>query len=152
MTDAKGKRFSSVMVIDTNATLADGVRVAKDHDNSTTRAISCAVYLSTRWNTAAPTAGDIVGELSVLPGDGETTESFPSGGDGTIGSNHDPAAKHHVGSFETVNPSTANEEVMAIEGVPLIPGVNRFVFKNTSAQQMANTWYLYIVPETIEHA
>jgi hypothetical protein len=137
-------------VIDKGAALADGSRAAGDYDNSTNQAETCRAYLRAQWDTTAPSALTLVGDLYVLPGDGGGGETFPVGGDGTVGADATPAAKHKVGSFQTVAPSITVDEVMCIEGIPLGGSTNRFVLRNTSGQQYDLTWQLDVVPERFE--
>lgn len=133
-------------VIDKNAALADGARAAGDYDNGTALDLYCSAYLTVQYDTTAPSAGDKVAELYLLLGDGEASEVFPVGGDGTVGANVTPQMAHHVGSFESRNPSTSVDEVLSLDFIPLGVATNRFVVVNTSGQQFDATWQLDIKP------
>ena len=137
-------------VIDDDATLGNGVRAAGDYDNGTELDFYCTVYLTVQWNSTAPTAGDKVAELYILPGDGAGSEVFPEGGDAAIGTDDTPQQIFFVGAFESVNPSLTVDEVLALPGVPLAPDGNRFVLLNTSAQEFDLTWQLDIKPYKLQ--
>lgn len=137
---------SRTAVIDTGLLLVDGDRITGLYDNSSEEDLFCNVYLQVQWDTTAPSAGDQVAVLYVLPGDGEGTEIFPEGGDGTIGSDNDPQDLLQVGAFASVAPSITVNEVIALIGVSLGPDGNRFVLRNTSGQQFDATWELRIKP------
>ena len=87
-------------VIDDNATLADAARAAGDYDNGTALDLEAVAYLTVQYDTGPPSAGDVVAELYVLPGDGETTEVFPDGGGAG-------AARHHSRSGRSDDRSCA---------------------------------------------
>ena len=142
MADIKLKEGTFTTVIDDGATLADGSRAAGDLDNGTALEIIGDAYLHVQWNTTAPTAGDIVAELSVLRGDGEASESFPEGGDAGLGTDDDPQGTTFVGNFESVNPSLTVDETLIVQDINLSIGKNRFVLKNISGQEMDLTWQL----------
>ena len=129
-------------LINDNATLADTVRAAADYDNGTELDIWCIPYLEVQWDTTAPTAGDMVADLYVLPGDNAGTPDYPEGGDAGLGTNDNPQAIFKVGSFESVNPSITVNEILALRPILLYPQVNRFVLLNTSGQIFDATWEL----------
>ena len=133
-------------VIDDGATLADGGRAAGDYDNGTDLDTHCMAYLTVQWDSGAPSAGEIVGDLFILPGDGEDTEVFPEGGDAGLGTDDTPQAVFRVASFYSVNPSTSVDEVLATPPIPLYPDGNRFVFLNSSGGTFDATWQLDIKP------
>ncbi|MGE3932343.1 MAG: hypothetical protein AB7F67_03785 [Rhodospirillaceae bacterium] len=148
--DVQLKRVDRYTVIDDNASLSNGARAAGDFDNSIGAngdgAEFCTVYLQLQYDGGPPSAGTIVGELWVLPGDGEGSEQFPDGGDAGLGTDDDPQDVFNVGSFQSINPSTSVNEILSLPYVPLHPDGNRFVFKNTSGQTIDSTWQLDIVP------
>lgn len=137
---------SVATVINKDAALADGARAAGDYDNSTELDLSCTAYLDASYGTA-PSAGTIVAELYLLPGDGAATEVFPEGGDGTVGNAVDPQGGLLVGVFESRNPGTSTNEILALNAIPLSPHTNRFVVKNVAGQQFDADWELRISPE-----
>ena len=138
------------VVINDDATLANGVRAAADYDNSTEVDLGCDVYLQVQYDTTAPTAGDKIAELYVLPGDGEGTEVFPQGGDAGLGTDVDPQQILLVGIFESRSPSITVNEILCIPGVPLYGHANRFVIKNTSGQIFDLTWQVSIKPYKLQ--
>lgn len=144
MAEIKLKEGSLVTPINDGASLADGVRAAGDYDNSANLDMWCHAYLTVQWDTTPPTAGDIVAELYLLPGDGETSQVFPEGGDAGLGSDKTPQKMFLVGVFETVDPSVSADEVIAIPNIRLSFEGNRFVLLNTSGQTMDSTWQLDI--------
>lgn len=144
MADLKLKEGARSVVIDKNAALADGARAAGDYDNGTALAPLCDAYLIVQFDTTAPSAGDIIAELYVLHGNGEASEVFPEGGDGTVGANVDPQKSTLVGVFETRSPSTSADEELIVQDIPLGIGTDRFVLKNVSGQQFDLTWQLEI--------
>lgn len=133
---------SLVTIINDNATLSDGVRAAADYDNGTELDIWCIPYIEVQWNTTAPTAGDLIADLYVLPGDNGGTPDYPEGGDAGLGTDDTPQAIFKVGSFESVNPSITVDETLALLPFRLYPHVNRFVLLNTSGQEFDLTWEL----------
>ena len=135
-------------VIDDNASLADGSRAAGDYDNSDSARLDleAVAYLTVQYDGGPPAAGDIVAELYLLPGDGETTEVFPDGGDAGLGTDDTPQAQYLVASFESINPSTSVDEVLGSLPFRLYPDGNRFVLLNTSGQTFDLTWQLDIKP------
>jgi len=138
------------VVIDDDATLANTVRAAADYDNSVKQDLGCDVYLQVQWDGTAPTAGDKVAELYVLPSDGEGTEVFPEGGDAGLGTDVTPQAILLVGSFESRSPSITVNEILCIPGVPLYGHTNRFVILNTSLQTFDSTWQVSIKPYKLQ--
>lgn len=142
MADFTLTRRARATVIDDDATLDDGVRAAADLENDTNKDNFADFYLTVQWNTTAPSAGDLIAELYVMPGDGEVTEAFPEGGDAGLGTDDDPQAHFLVGVFESINPSLTVDEELAIKGVDLRPSKNRVVLKNVSGQQFDLTWQL----------
>lgn len=138
-------------VIDKNASLADAARAAGDYTN-TDRNLWCNAYLTVQFDTTAPVAGDKIGELYLLPGDGEATEVFPQGGDGTVGPDVTPQKIFLVGTFETISPSITVDEELSIPGIQLYAEGNRFVYLNTSGQIMDLTWQLDIRPGNLDIA
>ena len=137
------------IVINDNATLNNGVRAAADYGNDTNKDLWCNVFLTVQWNTTAPSAGDKVAELYILPGDDAGTEKFPEGGDAGLGTDDDPQKIFLVGVFESINPSLTVDETLSLSGIALYHSGNRFVLKNVSGQQFDLTWQLDIVPYTI---
>jgi hypothetical protein len=129
-------------VINDDATLADGARAAADYDNGTELDIWCIPYLEVQWNTTAPTSGDMVADLYILPGDNNGTPDYPEGGDAGLGTDDTPQAIFKVGAFESVNPSLTVNEILALRPILLYPQVNRFVLLNTSGQEFDLTWEL----------
>ena len=140
------------IVINDNATLANGVRAAADYDNDTNKDLWCNVFLTVQWNTTPPTAGDKIGELYIIPGDDAGTEKFPEGGDAGLGTDDTPQRIFLVGVFQSINPSLTVDEILSLTNIPLYHSGNRFVFLNTSGQEMDLTWQLDIVPYTISVA
>ena len=132
-------------VINDNASLADGVRSAADYDNGTELDIWCIPYIELQWDTTAPTAGDLIADLYVLPGDNAGTPDYPEGGDAGLGTDDTPQAIFKVGSFESVNPSITVNEILALRPILLYPHINRFVLLNTSGQTFDLTWELRCV-------
>lgn len=149
MTDFKLGEGALATVIDKDAALTDGSRAAGDYDNGTNLFPICDAYLTNQYDSTAPTAGDLVAELYLLRGDGETSEAFPEGGDGTVGDDVDPQGATLVGTFDTVQPSTSVDEVLIAEDILLGVGNNRFVLKNVSGQQFDSTWQLDIKPRYV---
>jgi len=147
MADVKLKADTAVQtVIDDGTTLANAARAAGDYDNGTALDLWCNIYLTVQYDATAPTAGDIVATLWILPGDGAGTEVFPDGGDAGLGTDDDPQGIFFVGSFECVNPSITVDEVLGIPNVQLHPDGNRFVLRNDSGQTFDLTWQLDIKP------
>ena len=144
MADIKLKEGTKKTAIDKNATLANGSRAAGDVNNGSDLHALADAYLTVQYDAGPPTAGDIVAELYVLHGNGESPEVFPEGGDGTVGDNVDPQATTLVGVFETREPSTTVDEILIIEDIPLGIGNDRFVIKNVSGQTFDSTWQLDI--------
>lgn len=149
MADIKLKEAALVTVLTTGATLASGNRAAADVDNGTNLNPVADFYLTLQYGVA-PAAGTKVAELYVLRGDGETSEVFPVGGDGTVGANVDPQAHTLAGSFESRNPSTSVDEVLVIYDVPLGVGNVRCVVKNTSGQTWDAGWTLKAKPRLLQ--
>lgn len=132
-------------VIDTGNTLADGARAADDYDNSSELDIECIAYLKLQYDGGPPSVGDAVGELYVLPV--FTADTTPEGGDGVTGNDDTPQAIYLVGVFESINPSTTEDEILGTLPFPLYPTTtNRFVVLNTSGQTYDATWELNIKP------
>lgn len=131
---------------DTGATLADGVRKAANLDNAAAgndESLFADFFLTVSYDTTAPSAGDIVGELYMLPSTDEGTARFPTGGDGTVGGDFDPQGIFLVGTFEARDPGLdASTEVLAIGGVPLYQGEQRIVFKNVSTKTISVEWQM----------
>jgi len=138
------------VVIDDGTTLADDVRAAADYDNSVKQDLGCDVYLQVQYDTTAPSAGDKIAELYILPGDGEGTEVFPEGGDADLGTDVTPQAILLVGTLESRRPSLTVNEILCIPGVPLYGHTNRFVILNTSLQIFDSTWQLSIKPYKLQ--
>lgn len=138
---------SPSIIINTDATLADATRKAVAYNNSVGDRFA-DFFLDVEYETSLPTAGAIIGELFLLPGDGAGTEEFAEGGDGTIGSNVDPQKIHQVGFFETRNPSLTVNEILVIPAVQLYPANGRVVIKNVAGRAYGATWELRIRPYT----
>jgi len=139
-------------VIDDDATLADAARAAGDYDNSSALDLWCDVYLTVQYDGGPPSAGDLVADLFVLPGDGAGTEVFPDGGDAGIGTDDTPQGIFYVGSFESINPSVTVDEVLCIPNVQLPANTARFVILNTSGQTFDATWIMKIKPSMVQVA
>lgn len=133
-------------IINTNATLANGARAAALYINDSEQDLWANFYLTLRYDSGPPDAGDIVAELYVLPGDGEGAEIFPTGGDGTIGADITPQAAMFVGGFECRQPNTVMDEVLSLTGIPLGPDGNRIVIENVSGETFDLTWQLTMKP------
>lgn len=143
MSDVKQKAGAHTVVINTDAALADGDRVAADYDNSTALALVANFELVVEYDTTAPAAGKLVAELWIIPGDGESTEHFAEGGDGTTGTDFDPQQEFFIRGFVAVNPSNSAPESLGLKNVELpSPHTNRIVLKNVSGQQFDSTWEL----------
>lgn len=139
-------RVGVSVVIDKNATLANAARAAGDYNNDTPTADFCDAKLTVQFDTGPPAAGALAASLYVLYGDGEASEDFPEGGDGTVGANVTPQASLLVGVFETRSPSTSVDEELFVNDIPLRTGPGtRFVLVNTSGQTFDATWQLDIV-------
>lgn len=145
MADFTLTRRARATVIDDDATLDDGVRAAADLNNKANNDNFCDAYLTVQWNTTAPSAGDIIGELYVIFGDGEASESFPEGGDAGLGTDDTPQKTALVGVFESINPSITVDEELIIKGIQLRDANCRFVLLNTSGQQFDLTFQLDVV-------
>ena len=142
---------SRTAIINKDASLADGARAAGDVTTGTKgNATHVDLHLTVQFDTTAPNAGDIIGEVYLLPGDGEGSEKFPEGGDGTVGNDVDPQNRLHIGTFESRVPSNSADEDLVIPNVPLGVGTDRFVYKNLSGQTMDQTWQLDGVFKTLE--
>ncbi len=137
-------------VINKGVTLADTFRAAGDYDNSTELDLYCHAYLVLEFNTTAPSAGDSVAELYLLPGDGEVSEVFPEGGDASVGNDVDPQKSLLVGTFETRVPSITTVEELCVPGIPLSFEGNRFVIKNISGKVFEDTWEFRIKPYKLQ--
>lgn len=149
MADIKLKEAALQSVLATAATLANGVRAAADVDNGTNLFPICDLYLTLQYGTA-PAAGTKVAEVYCLRGDGETSEVFPQGGDGTVGANVTPQQHALAGVFESRSPSTTVDEVLVVYDVPLGAGKNRFVILNTSGQTWDAGWTLKAKPRLLQ--
>ncbi len=136
--------------IDDGATLADGVRAAGDYDNETEKDMFGTAYLQVQWDGTAPSVGDIVAELWIIPEDGNSI--FAEGGDAGLGTDDDPQAEFHVGKFTSINPSITVNEVLGIPDIRLYANPNRFVLKNISGQTFDSTWELRFKPYKFESA
>lgn len=145
MADFTLTRRAIQTVIDKDVLLTDGSRAAADLDNGTNKDNFCDAYLTVQFDTTAPAAGDKIAELYVLYGDGEASEVFPEGGDGTVGADVDPQKILLVGVFETRSPSITVDEELKIPGIPLRPTNNRFVLKNVSGQQFDLTYIVKVI-------
>ena len=119
MAEAAPKKTGFQSLIDTGATLANGVRVAADISKATRgNATVASARLKVQYDSGPPTAGDEIAELYRLRGDGETpTEGFPTGGDGTTGADVTPDSKHLVGVFRAVQPSLSVDETLTIDEI-----------------------------------
>lgn len=129
--------------IDKNASLATGARAAGSLSVATKAGGEFAdLYLTVHFDTTAPSAGTSIAELYLLPGNGESSEVFPQGGDGTVGVDVDPQQNQLVGVFESRSPSITTDEVLVVRGVPLGVGTDRLVVKNISGQTFNLAWQL----------
>lgn len=146
MAEVRYVKEGLVTLWDTDATLADGSRKAADLDNAAAaqdESTFIDFFLTYSTDTTALTAGDTVGELYLLPSTDEATARFPTGGDGTVGTDADPQGAFLVGTFEARNPGTdASTEIVALGGAALFQGENRVVFKNTSGQTISVEWQM----------
>jgi hypothetical protein len=133
MADFEWEKGTKTIIINDDAALTDTSRAAGDFDN-TDNAEWCDVFLTVQFDTTAPSAGAYIGDLWVLPSDGEGSPDYPEGGDAGLGTDDDPQNIFLMGKFETINPSLSVDETLTIPRVPLNPNENRFVFKNTSGQ------------------
>ena len=151
MADLADKKIGFSTVINKNATLANNARAAGDITAATKgNATFADARLTVQYDAGPPTAKDAVAELYVLHGDGESTEVFPNGGDGTVGTDVDPDSVHLVGVFKTVSPSTSVDEVLSIPRIKLGSASDRFVVKNVSGQTFDLTWQLDLLLNTAE--
>lgn len=141
----KLERLPKVQLWGTVTALASGARRAADYSNASNLAIWCDLYWEGQFNTAAPAVGDRIADIYLLPGDGEATEGFPEGGDGTVGSDDNPQALFRKGTLESINPSITVDERLCVGGILLHGGTNRFVLQNTDDQTMDMT-EVYIIP------
>jgi len=148
--DIKLKGAARATVIDDNATLANNARAAGDYNNDTGLNLFCTAYLQVQYDAGPPAAGAEIARLYVLPGDDESSEIFPDGGDAGLGTDDTPQQVFYVGSFESINPSTSVNEILAIPGIPLTPGACRFVILNVSGQTFDLTWELRIKPYLLQ--
>lgn len=146
MAEVKYLKRELATLWDTGTTLVDGSRKAADYDvggATPDEALFADFFLTISTDTTAATAGDIMGELYLLPSTDEGTERYPTGGDGTVGGDFDPQGILLVGTFEARDPGTdANTEVLVIGGVPLYQGKVRVVFKNTSGKTISLEWQM----------
>lgn len=152
MAEIKLLRDTALQTIIANgAALTNNSRKAADYDNGAELDLGCDVYLTDlSYSATPPAAGDAVAELYLLPGDGEATEVFPEGGDGTVGDNVDPQKIFLVGVFETRQPSDTVVEVLALPGIPLYGKGNRFIIKNIGGDTWDANWDLKIKPYKLQ--
>lgn len=120
---------SLATVIDPNAAVTNGTRISGDYNNDTELDLEAIPFLTLQWDSTAPSAGVNVFDLYVLPGDGEGTEVYPTGGVSVR-----PQSVFLVGTFECRSPSTTVDEVLALPPIRLYPNSNRFVLENVSGQ------------------
>ena len=144
MADIKLKGGSWKTAIDKDAVLTNGSRAAGDVANASDLHVLCDAYLTVQYDTGPPTAGASIAELYVLRGNGEVSQVWPVGGDGTVGNDVDPQATTLVGIFESRQPSLTVNEILIIEDIPLGIGTDRFVVKNISGNTFDQTWQLDI--------
>jgi hypothetical protein len=153
MTDLALSKESFLNIIDVNATLATATRIAKTLTAAQKgNAIFADFYLTLQYDGGPPTAGATIAELYLVPGDGETSEHFAQGGDGTVGADVDPQKALLVGTFETRSPSVTVDEVLVVRSVELGIGTDRIVLKNVSGQTFDSTWQLDAVLKTYKTA
>lgn len=146
MADVKLKQDTALTnVIDDNAALADGARAAGDYDNTSLLDLEAWAIITVQYDTTTPTAGDLIGELYLIPGEDDTTPTYPDGGDAGLGTDDTPQAIFLIGVFESINPSLAANEFLATRVFDLYPN-NRFIVLNTSGASYDATWQLDIVP------
>ncbi len=144
MTDFKWGAFGSPSTgITMTADVTNGSRRAFDYANSTNKHLLAHLLIEgIQYLTTAPTAGTIVAEVYVLPGDGQGSETFPGGGGrnggdtGDVGQDRDPQPIWLAAVVTCINPSTAADDDPLGCIVPIFPGTNRIVIKNVSGQ----TW------------
>ena len=131
---------------DTGTTLAVAARKAADYDgaaNPPDGALFADLFLTYSTDTAALTAGDVVGEMYMIPSNSAATPIYATGGDGSVGGDFTPQGIFFVGTFVAVNPGVdGSTEVLGIGGVPLYEGDMRFVFVNTRGKTISLEWEL----------
>ncbi len=147
------KPGAKVSIATIGSDLTNNSRVAGDYDNSVDNWLEADVYMVSDYQTTAPAANLRVADLYVLFGNGESTEKFPEGGDGTTGSDDNPQGALFVGSYETINPNNAGvSETLCIPNVAINGRKTiRFVMQNVSGQIMdSGNFELYIIPKKFQ--
>lgn len=137
---------AQTLVINKDASLANGSRAAGNYDNGTALDTHADFFLVVQYDGGPPTAGDTVAILWVLSADDTGTPAYPQGGDGSVGVDVDPQTTLLAGVFETRSPSVTVDEILLLKAVPLGPRENRVVLKNTSGQTFDSTWELRMKP------
>jgi len=139
---------TAVQTIISGSTLTNNNREAAAYNNSTELDMYADFELFVKFDTTAPSAGDRVAELFILPTVDGT--NFPEGGDGTVGDDLDPQQVLKIGVFESRDPSTSTEERIVLSGIPLPPRDARYVIKNISGQTMNASWTLKAKPYKLQ--
>ena len=135
-----------INLIINHAALGNNARAAALLTNDTEKDFECIFMLEDlSYSGTPPTEGDRIGDLYVIPGNGEGTEVFPEGGDGTVGDDVDPQAVFLVGSFETRQPSDTVVEVLGVVARIYAHG-NRIVVINRAGQSWDANWDLNAKP------
>lgn len=110
-----------VSLADTEKTLSDVI------DNGTDLDLFGDLVFLVQWDTVAPSAGDKVADLYLLPS--VDNVNFPE-----AATNVTPQASLLIGSFESRNPSIGATEHLMLPGITLPPRKMKFLLQNTSGQ------------------
>jgi hypothetical protein len=139
-TNTRALEADAVANVMTSPSLANNGYAQGDIANANERPFG-DFYL-TSDDAVAPTTGDYVAELWLLPGDGDSPEKFPYGG------SQDPQAEFLVGSFESGGTAS---EVMSLRNIVMGPNTSRIVVKNTSGAAWQEDWFLDVVLHTLKN-
>ncbi len=96
-------------------------------DNGTNLDLFGDLEFIVQWDTVAPSAGDKVADLYLLPSVDDV--NFPEGSVSLT-----PQASLLIGSFESRNPSISGVEHLMLPGITLPPRNMKFLLQNTSGQ------------------
>jgi len=108
--------------------LASGSQAISDVlDNTTALDPLVNLELDVAYTTTAPTAGQRVADLYMVP-------SLDGTNYGEGSSSIRPEAKHLIGSFESRNGSTSAVERLMLKEITLTPGKHKFVLVNQSGK------------------
>ena len=108
--------------------LATGARdISSAIDNGTDLDLFGDLEFIVQWDSVAPSAGDRVADLYLLPSIDDI--NFPEGSASLT-----PQASLLIGSFESRNPSISDVEHLVLPGVTLHPRNMKFLLINTSGQ------------------